>query len=36
LPVGWIAETLMMGDPKRMAKLVQSDPVREWGAGEYP
>ena len=25
MPVGWIAEVLMMGDPKRTTKQVQSD-----------
>lgn len=31
MPVGWIAEALRMGDPKRVAKLVQSDPDSSWG-----
>ena len=31
MPVGWIAEVLQMGDPKRAAKLVQTDPDSSWG-----
>jgi len=31
MPVGWIAEALQMGDPKRTAKLVQTDPDPKWG-----
>ena len=31
MPVGWIAEALEMGDPKRAAKLVQTDPDSRWG-----
>jgi hypothetical protein len=31
VPVVWIAETLRMGDPKRAAKLVQTDPEPSWG-----
>jgi len=31
MPVGWIAEALQMGDPKRTAKLMQADPGPEWG-----
>ena len=29
--VGLIAEALQMGDPKRTAKLVQTDPGPDWG-----
>lgn len=31
MPVSWIAEELKMGDRKRAAKLVQSDPDAGWG-----
>jgi len=31
MPVTWIAEMLRMGDPKRAASLVQSDPDPQWG-----
>jgi hypothetical protein len=31
MPVTWIAENLEMGDAKRAAKLVQSDPGPAWG-----
>lgn len=31
MPVRWIAEVLEMGDPKRAAGLVRTDPDPEWG-----
>ena len=31
MPVAWIAEVPRMGDPKRAASLVQSDPNPQWG-----
>jgi hypothetical protein len=31
MPVAWIAEPLQLGDPKRAATLVQSDPNPSWG-----
>lgn len=31
MPVGWIAEALVMGDVKRVATLVQGDPDPAWG-----
>ena len=31
MPVIWIAEVLRMGDPKRAASLVQSNPDPQWG-----
>jgi len=31
MPVTWVAETLQMGDPKRAAMLVQTDPEPAWG-----
>jgi hypothetical protein len=36
MPVTWIAEALQMGDPKRAAKLVQTDPDRDWGKDWKP
>jgi len=31
MPVGWLAASLQMGDPKRTALLVQTDPNPSWG-----